>query len=243
MNKHHVPLVDARYWLAILLASVSGTNLGDLYAHESGLGVGAGLAVLAAVAALVFAAERRDASPRLVYYWLAILIIRTGATNIADFLAWRAHVPLPLLLGGLAGVIAAGAALSRRGDRLAPGSRPPNTNGAYWLAMLGAGVFGTVAGDVCSHAVGEGAAAVGLTAVLLAVLVAARGRWTEVAVYWSALAVARTAGTAVGDWLAENKALNLGLLTATVLTTLAFVAATTIRARRSGHAADALLAR
>ncbi|GJG87806.1 hypothetical protein tb265_29870 [Gemmatimonadetes bacterium T265] len=182
--------------------------------------------------------ERRDAAPRVAYYWLAILIIRTGATNIADFLAFRVRVPQALLAVGLIALIAAGAVLSRRGSGDEHGLRPPNTNGYYWLAMLGAGVFGTVVGDVCSHALGEGVAAVGLTAVLLAVLVAGRGRWTQVAVYWSALAVARTAGTALGDWLAENPTLHIGLLASTVLTTLTFVTVAVLRQRGRGSARE-----
>ena len=37
MKYVHTPLLDARYWTAITLASVFGTNPGDFYAHESGL--------------------------------------------------------------------------------------------------------------------------------------------------------------------------------------------------------------
>ena len=87
MKRRHMPRVDPRYWLAITLASIFGTNSGDLYAHELGLGIAPGLAILAALAALVFIAERADAATRTLYYWLVIIIIRTGATNIADYLA------------------------------------------------------------------------------------------------------------------------------------------------------------
>lgn len=60
MKQIHTPRVDARYWTAITLASVSGTNLGDFYAHESGLGIIKGLAVLALLAAIAFVIEHRD---------------------------------------------------------------------------------------------------------------------------------------------------------------------------------------
>ena len=72
--------------------------------------------------------------------------------------------------------------------------------------MLTAGVFGTVVGDVCEHVIGEGAALVALSAVLLVVLFVGSRRAAQViALYWATVAVARTAGTAIGDWLAENK--------------------------------------
>ena len=60
MKAFHVPRVNGRYWLAILLASVFGTNMGDLYAHESGLSIGLGLLLLTVLAALAFVCERRD---------------------------------------------------------------------------------------------------------------------------------------------------------------------------------------
>jgi uncharacterized membrane-anchored protein len=223
----HSPVIDARYWTAITLASVFGTNLGDFYAHESGLGIVQGLAVLVLITAIVFAIEHFDSSKHEAYYWLVIIVIRTGATNIADYLAYRAHVPeLPLTLG-----LAALLALFGWGTRRAPsevGSTAqtlPKTTAAYWLAMLSAGVFGTVVGDICEHLIGEGFAAIGLSVLLLVVLFAGWGRAAQViAIYWTTVAVARTAGTAIGDWLAENKMINIGLPLSTLLSGIAFVA-------------------
>ena len=54
MKYRHTPQLDARYWTAITLASVFGTNLGDFYAHESELGIGKGLVMLALLAAVAF---------------------------------------------------------------------------------------------------------------------------------------------------------------------------------------------
>src|ERR1700761_5826679 len=85
MKIAHIPKVNARYWSAILFASLFGTNLGDVYAHDAHLGIVLGTAILAALAACVFLVERRDPAPREIFYWLVIIIIRTGATNIADY--------------------------------------------------------------------------------------------------------------------------------------------------------------
>lgn len=48
MKLIHVSQVDAHYWLAILLTSVFGTNMGDLYAHDSGLASAGGCCSLRA---------------------------------------------------------------------------------------------------------------------------------------------------------------------------------------------------
>jgi uncharacterized membrane-anchored protein len=223
----HTPRVDARYWTAITLASVFGTNLGDFYAHESGLSIVKGLAVLALLAAIVFVVERFDKRRHEAYYWLVIILIRTGATNIADYLAFRLRVPPVALTLGLVALLCLFGWGTRRVSRTdgALSQGLPKTGAAYWLAMLTAGVFGTVVGDLISHAVGQGVASLGLLALLFAVLVAGRVRAAQImAIYWTTVAVARTAGTAVGDWLAENKVVNIGLPLATLATGIAFVA-------------------
>jgi len=94
----------------------------------------------------------------------------------------------------------------------------PDTNGLYWGAMLTAGVFGTVLGDVCSGMFGGGTASIGLGAMLAA---ASGAAWSTLH-YWLTIAVARTAGTAIGDWLVWNKIMNLGLPLSSLLTGLAF---------------------
>jgi uncharacterized membrane-anchored protein len=225
MRAQHLPKITLRYWSGITLASVFGTNLGDLYAHESGLGILAGLGVLAILCAVVFAVERVDDAAREIYYWLVIIIIRTGATNIADYTAYRLHVPEPVLNSGLI-ILLAGLAYAQSRPSIAAAAggsadRLPATGILYWLAMLTAGVLGTVLGDVCEHAFGEGAAAVALSIALIGVLLLRRQLVGSF--YWLIIAVARTAGTAIGDWLAENRQLNIGLTYCTLMTGLLFV--------------------
>ena len=43
------------------------------------------------------------------------------------------------------------------------------------------------------------------------------------AAYWLTVSVARTAGTAMGDWLAENKIFDIGLTVSTLITGAVFV--------------------
>jgi uncharacterized membrane-anchored protein len=219
----HVPTVNARYWTGIALASAFGTNLGDFYAHKSGLGLGPGLLVLAVLGGICFFAERRDASRHEAWYWLVIILIRTGATNIADYLAYRLTIPPAALAAGLC-VLVVGLAWSTHYStpRSDGGSDRglPDSNAAYWLAMLAAGVLGTVVGDDCSDLFGQGPATVGLLVILLIAVVVAKNAPFRSA-YWAVAAVAMAAGTAAGDFLAESGRLNLGLPLATLLTGLA----------------------
>jgi uncharacterized membrane-anchored protein len=226
MKPFHTPAVDARYWVAITLASIFGTNLGDFYSHASGLGIVWGLCLLAAVALVVFLAERTDRRSHEAYYWLVIIIIRTGATNIADYLAFRVHISPAFLTVGLALVMGAVAwrATKAAGAAASDVGRLPQTDAPYWVAMLAAGVFGTVLGDVCSHVLGQTTASIGLGLLLGVVwFVFQRRVATSPGSYWLTVSVARTAGTALGDWLAENPSVDIGLPLATVLTGAVFV--------------------
>lgn len=240
MKYIHTPLVNARYWTAITLASVFGTNLGDFYAHESGLRIVTGLAVLALLAGAVFVVEHFESRRHEAYYWLVIILIRTGATNIADYLAYRAHFPELALTLSLVALLCLFGFFTHRAFRAVGevSGALPKTNAAYWLAMLTAGVFGTVAGDICEHVIGEGVASVVLTALLLGVLFAGGRRAAQiVAIYWATVAVARTTGTAIGDWLAENELLHIGLSSSTLFTGVAFLAVLVLWRSRGKEAA------
>ena len=90
--------------------------------------------------------------------------------------------------------------------------------------MLAAGVFGTVGGDIASHTLGGGTASLALVSLLAGVMIWSYGRASSIiAIYWLTIAVARTAGIAIGDWMAESQMLGLGLQLATVLTTATFI--------------------
>lgn len=241
MHIRHMPRVDARYWSAIAMASLFGTNLGDLYAHDSGLGLIGGVPVLIALAAIVFLMARRDDSPREAYYWLLIIVIRTGATNVADY---GKHQMPYTVFGAILSVLMIGfawASLRDRGaaERTAEARRGmPKTGAAYWAAMLSAGIFGTFFGDVAQHLIGQGVAAAALAVLLLLALSVWRAegaRW--IWLYWLTVAVARTAGTAMGDWLAESEALSLGLPIATAITGLSFTAILLFWPRRPAQTA------
>ena len=231
MQARHVPTINARYWAGITLASVFGTNMGDLYAHDSGFGLLGGLPLLAILFLAIYAIERFDKRSHDTYYWLCIIIMRTGATNIADYMAGRhgMHIDRITLSIGFGVLLALLAWWLGRTDRRSGNAGQlktvPNTDPGYWVTMLTAGVFGTVLGDLCEHLIGEDVAAIGLAVVLAVVLLAYRKfLFSAVAAYWLVIGTARTTGTAIGDWLAESPIANLGLPLSTTVTGLTLAA-------------------
>jgi len=229
VNERHLPLLNVRFWAALCLASIFGANLGDFFAHNIGLGHIAGLPFLAVAFALVLVAERYDTGARELYYWLAIILIRTAATNIGDLLAGDLKLPRPWVMAGLAVLLAiAVAAIHQRRQRAALPNRRREVLTAdwlYWIGMLLAGALGTVMGDYVSHNLRLGdlmaSAALGVPLALL-FAVGSRGPIWSVPFFWVTVVTVRADGTVVGDWFAGRHMLGLPLSTA--LSGLVFVA-------------------
>src|ERR1700732_4946915 len=84
MQVENLPSITPRYWTAILVASMCGANTGDFLSHNLHLGHTRGLPPLAALFLIIFWAERRARTATEAYYWLAIIVLRTAATDLAD---------------------------------------------------------------------------------------------------------------------------------------------------------------
>src|SRR3982075_3643090 len=84
MAPENLPTINARYWIAILAASMCGANTGDFASRILGLGHTHGLLPLALTFLAIIWAERRSTVATEAYYWFAIIVLRTGATNLAD---------------------------------------------------------------------------------------------------------------------------------------------------------------
>src|SRR6185369_1166732 len=150
MHGRHLPALGRRFWAALCLASIFGANMGDFFAHDLGLGHVRGLPFLAVAFAVVLVAERFDRLAHEGYYWLAIIIVRTAATNLADFMAGDMRLPRLLVMAGLAILLAVVVTIAwmdwRRSGNTAGNSRPLvlRADTAYWVSMLVAGTLGTV---------------------------------------------------------------------------------------------------
>jgi uncharacterized membrane-anchored protein len=225
MQTMNVPALGWRYWVLISLASVFGANMGDFVSHVLGLGHARGLPVLAVVFGVVLLAERRARVGSEAYYWLAIVAVRTAATNLADLCThdlrlgyeWViAGLALLLVLTVLSGRLVAASVEARRA--IAPES-VPETDPRYWTAMLTAGTLGTALGDYAAGGLGVGASSIAFVALLAVVLAFGHRADTELC-YWLTIVIIRTAGTNVGDFLAGRDGLDLGLRVSTACTGL-----------------------
>ncbi len=232
MHFRNVPLTGPRYWTGISIASVFGANFGDFVSRDLHMGHASGLPALALVLAAILVAERRSRTPSEAYYWLAIVVVRTAATNLADLATHDAQLSYPmtaitlvvLLLALLAGFPAGG-------DRRAL----PATGGRYWASMLVAGTLGTVLGDGLTDGAdfGLGPASIVLAAVFAAILGLRSLPNLALPTYWPAIVAARTAGTTAGDWAAHSA----GLDASTAISGLLLVAALAWRPHGAGRSA------
>src|ERR1700739_1039498 len=105
MQKIHLPILGPRYWVALCIASIFGANMGDFFARNIGLGHVAGLPFLAAGLAIVMVAERFDRMTHQIHYWIAIIIVRTAATNFADFACGDLKLPRVWVMAGLTALL------------------------------------------------------------------------------------------------------------------------------------------
>jgi uncharacterized membrane-anchored protein len=231
MQQIHLPALGARYWAALCLASIFGANMGDFFARNLGLGHVAGLPLLVLAFAIVIAAERFDRSVHQVYYWTAIIIVRTGATNFADFACGDIKLPRGLVIIGLTVALVAALfagwqfAWRRQSGENKASDTVLRADAGYWISMFIAGTLGTVIGDYCSHDLhlGDGGASLLLVPILALVFVIARnGRFRSLPYYWLTIVTVRAAGTAVGDLVAGRTMLGLPL--GTLVTGTLFVA-------------------
>src|SRR3954468_24142527 len=100
-----------------------------------------------------------------IYYWLAIVVARAAATDLADFATHQLKLDYLMVAGGLVVLLivvlvigrAAGATTIEYKER--PDgywNNVPISNVTYWAAMVVASLLGTVLGDFVSGDLGLG---------------------------------------------------------------------------------------
>ena len=217
-----LPRIDSRYWFCLCAASVFGTNTGDFVGDELHLGHLGGLPWLAGLFALILLLDRMVRRPIPLWFWFAIITVRTAATNVGDmFHDWHIDfaVSIPMVL---ALFVCAVWVYSRFFDARTTLGDTVRVTPSYWVCMTLAGVLGTLAGDFASfrlHLTPPGAAVVVGALVAMTLRLGRRGQILAPTLYWTTVALIRTAGTAAGDALAHV----LSLPWSTLLTGLAFL--------------------
>jgi uncharacterized membrane-anchored protein len=208
MRRGNLPTIDAGYWAAIVAASICGTNTGDLAAGPLGLGHVRGILPLAAIFLAIVWAEKLLDWTTVAFYWLAIIVLRTMATNIADFATHDLKLSYPVFVLFLIVFMA----VMIWADRFRTDTTPqqsavsisalPNADWSYWIVMLTAGVLGTALGDWLADA-GPGVYWASLISMLLFVCAvwAAYRYGLSKPCYWIAITACRTWGTDLGDML------------------------------------------
>ncbi len=189
-----IPRIDSRYWLCLCAASIFGTNTGDFLGDELHLGHLSGLPWLAGLFALILLFDRIIRTPTPLWFWLAIITVRTAAINIGDmFHEWHIDFPasIPLVLVLFVGAVWIYRQLHNT-IRVTP---------SYWVCMILAGVLGTIAGDFAAfrlHLTPTGTAVVvGIFVSMMLRIVLKRKTITPV-LYWTTVALIRTVGTGAG---------------------------------------------
>ncbi len=234
MKDKNIPILDIHYWITILVASVLGTTFGDFISNDLKLGFVGGLLVLSVVIAIIFIAESKVKWNSVVWYWAAIVIARTAATNLADFLTHtlKFHNGLvALLLAGLliAFLLIPSHSYQATSLNLATNNLPkllPKTNTRYWIAILIVSTLGTALGDFISTdlRLGVKLGTLILVTILAVVLVfEISTRTTNKARYWTLLAIVRTTGTVLGDYLTSEEGLHLGFAAGACLSSFLLV--------------------
>jgi len=226
---HSLPRIDTRYWLALSAASIFGTNTGDFVAGYLHIGHLAGLPWLLAVFLLIVGLERLSPVKTPLWFWAAIITMRTAATNVGDAfhdfgMGFGISVPVSLALFALCVAVYARVTPDRKA-----GDDTVQVNASYWLAMMLAGVLGTVGGDLAAKLLTRPGAAVAFFAIVVVAIASfrRRGLLLQAAAYWAVVALIRTAGTAGGDTIAHS----IGLAPSTLATGIVFLVLVLISSR------------
>ncbi len=228
MQSKHVPSLNTYYWIALILASIFGANTGDYFSDGLGLGHINGLPLLFALFVLVLVAEHFDTFQHHAYYWLAIIIARTSATNLGDIFH-DFHISFLISIPCLS--IALFSVLLLWKLRLKNKTLHENqnllgtlqTDSFYWISMLLAGTLGTVIGDYFSYPLqlGNLYATLVLGTVLAITFVLGRhGKLSGLLYFWFTVVMIRSVGTSGGDYFANHV---FGLPLSTILTGIVFI--------------------
>jgi uncharacterized membrane-anchored protein len=211
------------FWLAMFVASAFGTVLGDFWAEGLHLGLVLSFGTLVVITGLLIWGDRLNGRRTEALYWLAIIFLRAGATNVGDGLIhiFGLSFVLASLLTGIATLVAGFYTLPPSARAISP-----LIDLRYWLAMGIGGVFGTVFGDLAAHTIGLFPAMIALGLDLIVVIdiqdaFAARSMLG----YWCVVLAERAAGTPAGDWFASRRGVGLGLPVALLCIGAALIAA------------------
>jgi uncharacterized membrane-anchored protein len=222
----NVPAIGPRYWTSIVAASLCGANIGDSASDGLGLSNAAGFAVFAVAFATIVSINQRSRSGHESLFWIAIIIVRAAATNIADLAIGHFHLSYLTTAAGLTGLLMVVLAIVSASSAETV-DRVSRSGFGYWTAMLIAGTLGTVLGDGIGHAISPVTVGVPISACVAAVTVALAFAYraingitaAETPSYWAAIVAIRALGTNLADIAAYLLSLPLSIVLSGVVLT------------------------
>lgn len=217
------------YWATVLAACSIGETCADLVSHELGFGYVYASAIFVGAFAVLGMIERQVRVGNASRYWVAIALMSTTGTTLADLFTRTlglGYAGASVFLGSLfCGVLVGWRRMKRsvvgqRADTLDPPlphvvvhlehTDVPDTDAGYWAAIMIASTLGTSLGDLVSNVadIGFGGGTLLLGSVLAAVLLAEHlATRSNVARYWAALVTTSTIGATSGDYLTKEDGL------------------------------------
>ena len=244
MQDQHVPAISRFYWPAFAAATLFGANAGDLVVeHLKGWEVASlYLPSLAVAFAVILYVEARDPSSSPRWYWLAVILAPTAANELAElsfnYMGLRRIWVCVVLLAVLVITHLAFQSDTTRLIALRLQQRPrptvPLTDATYWIAMVVACTVGNLASDYLTLGNKLDVRTVCLVLAPLVFVAGALRRWTEFNrtwTYWSVVVTVTALGASVGDLLAADPLLGMGLarsaaLSGVIMALLLFFAST-----------------
>lgn len=225
------PRIDRRYWAGLLIASMCGANLGDVTPDILHFSPAVALPVLTALFAILLFIDRLRSKKSEVFYWVAILIVRAAASDIADFSADVFHRNYLAMFAASAALFILLVALRPHSGSGELTSDAIVADGTFWLTMLLAGTSGTIFADGLGHAfssveIGVPASALMSTAYLVAAFaMRSRRAWQLSVSYWAVVFGVRWWGTSFGDILAfvTTLTISLAITTGSLIAVLAIL--------------------
>lgn len=223
----HLPKINAKYWLLMIIATTIGEIVGNLISRNLGLGYsfGALLLISAFIIALITAVFIRTENH--IYYWILIILGNIAGTNCADFITIE-----PLQLGTVYGsllVMGVLIALLVLWHIITPKSSiekglSTTAEYLYWFAILTSSTFGTTFGDYLSNDTILGSSGGTVLLVILLALVSLLlfyNRISNELFYWLAIVIIHPVGATSGNYISKSEGLNFGnIWTSIVLLTV-----------------------
>lgn len=225
----HLPQINKKYWLLMILATTIGEITGNLISRNLGLGYIWGSLLLISVFLIALIAVVIAGTQSHICYWSLILLGNIAGTNCADFITIE-----PLQLGTIYGsifVMGMLAILFFLWKKLAPASSiekglSVTTEYLYWLCILFSSTFGTTFGDYLSNDTNLGAAGGTMLLILLFGIVGFLSIYkkitTEVS-YWLALIIIHPIGATFGNYISKPEGLNFGNIWTSLILISAFI--------------------